>query len=247
MSSVKQFDYGSRPCNSHFPKIDKKCILQAVIEIARETSPRSSIVTKKMKTKDYCLLLILVFLLMTIFGYATAQPCITIINKFVNEHSGELSSDAQRLLKSLITPIEGHKQQKLGDQRELFQETMFIFRHNTIAIALALFISLPIFFFPLIQKAMMGYICGIILSLDGWNYFLQRITPHGFIELPLTFIVSAYGIILGLGIWKASKRERKKIFVTNLKKATYIYLLSVPFSFIAAVLECYGRNLMWRI
>jgi len=93
----------------------------------------------------------------------------------------------------------------------------------------------------------MGYICGVILSFEGWYYFFRRITPHGFIELPLTFIVSAYAIILGLGIWKASKSERKKIFLNNLKQATYIYLLSVPFSFIAAVLECYVRRLIWKI
>lgn len=200
-----------------------------------------------MKIKNYFLLLVVVFSLMMIVGYTTAQPCITFIHRFVNEHSGELSSDTQRLLKSLTTPIAGHEQQKSIDPTGLFKNTMFYFRHNTMAIAITLFISLPIFFLPVIQKAMMGYTCGVILSLEGWNYFLRRITPQGFIELPLTFIVSAYAIALGLGIWKASKSERKKIFLNNLKLATYIYLLSVPFSFIAAVLECYVRRLMWGV
>jgi uncharacterized membrane protein SpoIIM required for sporulation len=200
-----------------------------------------------MKIKNYLLLLVIVFSLMMIVGYTTAQPCITFIQRFINEHSGELSLDTQRLLKSLITPIISHEQKKSVNPTRLLKNTIFYFRHNTIVIAITLFISLPIFFFPLIQKAMMGYICGVVLSFEGWNYFLRRITPHGFIELPLTFIVSAYAIALGFGIWKASKSVRKKMVLNNLKQATYVYLLSVPFSFIAAILECYVRRLMWSI
>jgi uncharacterized membrane protein SpoIIM required for sporulation len=203
-----------------------------------------------MKIKHYCLLLILVFLLTMIVGYITAQPLTNFIKRLAHEHSGELSSKTQKWVIVLTTPItsyKGYKQQKLGDPRVLFKQTMVYFRHNTIIIAIILIISLPIFFFPLIQNGMMGYICGVILNLDGWNYFLKRITPHGLIELPLTFIVSAYAMTLGLSIWNASKTEKKKIFLGNLKQAIYIYLLSVPFSFIAAVLESYVRRLMWGI
>jgi uncharacterized membrane protein SpoIIM required for sporulation len=196
--------------------------------------------------RNTLLLVVSVYTLSMAVGYLTADPCIQFVNKQLAEHSKdkEYSEYELLILRSLTTPYHGVKRGNLCSAR-LVNATLGTFCHNTVALALTLYGGAILFFVPLIQKSIMGYGTGVVMSFEGWYGLLRRLTPHGFVELPLTFIVSSFALLLGLGIVKAPANERKQVLLGNLRFATRIYLLSIPFSIIAAVLEVYGRRLMW--
>lgn len=193
------------------------------------------------------LLLVGVFIFSMAVGYLTADPCIRFINNKIAEYSKDNKhSDSKLLLMSFVTPYHGEKRVNIYSP-ELVSRTMDLFLNNTKALAITLYGGTILFFIPIIQKSISGYSFGVVLSVDRWRDYFKRMTPHGFVELPLTFIVSSFAMRFGLGILMVPANEKKKMFFGNLRFATIIYLLSIPFSIIASVLEVYGRQLMWGL
>jgi len=171
---------------------------------------------------------VVTFLIALVVGY-----------KFAPELSAEDSLIKLDLLNFRDKPFE-QVHVPLSDQHQQFFKLAM---HNTMTIALVLYLGTVVFFFPLFKDAVLGCLGGVALWNLGspwlWGRFLF---PHALVELPVIFYASAVSMSSGLkwlagrpeGRWGILKRE----LVANLK----LFLLLIPLIIFAALLEAYVTN-----
>lgn len=84
---------------------------------------------------------------------------------------------------------------------------IFIFLNNAIKSVVIIFLGLLLGILPLFMLIANGMILGYVLSLQAHestlSIVLKGILPHGIIEIPVILIACAYGLKLGLLVWKS--------------------------------------------
>ncbi|WNR44244.1 stage II sporulation protein M [Paenibacillus roseipurpureus] len=83
---------------------------------------------------------------------------------------------------------------------------IFIFLNNAIKSILIIFAGLLLGVWPLFMLVANGMILGYVLSLqtneNTLSIVMKGILPHGIIEIPVILIACAYGLKLGMLVWK---------------------------------------------
>ncbi|GGA04771.1 hypothetical protein GCM10008018_58430 [Paenibacillus marchantiophytorum] len=84
---------------------------------------------------------------------------------------------------------------------------IFIFLNNAIKSVIVVFLGLFVGVLPLFMLVANGMILGYVLSLQTnestLSIVLKGILPHGIIEIPVILLACAYGIKLGMLVWKS--------------------------------------------
>ncbi|OPH50047.1 hypothetical protein BC351_35995 [Paenibacillus ferrarius] len=84
---------------------------------------------------------------------------------------------------------------------------VIIFLNNAIKSVLIIFLGLLFGILPLFMLVANGMILGYVLTLQthesALSAVLKGILPHGIIEIPVILIACAYGLKLGLLVWKS--------------------------------------------
>jgi len=191
-------------------------------------------------TKRILFFVILLFLVANIVGYTTADYFASL----AEGHLKEFSIRDQRIITSLIDPQIKLKRNELKNPK-LFKYALRIFLHNSMAAGIIIYGGIFFGIIPVVNIFGMGYLLGLILRRGGWRIFLVRIFPHGIFELPLILIIAYVSLSFGVTMIRAKKNERKQALMKSIKTGTVLYLTSIPFFFIAAILESYGTRLLW--
>jgi len=94
-----------------------------------------------------------------------------------------------------------------GKENPQFWFFLVIFLNNAIKSILIVFLGLGYGILPLFMLIANGMILGYVLSLQNqgntFSIILKGIVPHGIIEIPVILIACAYGLKLGMLVWKA--------------------------------------------
>ena len=83
-----------------------------------------------------------------------------------------------------------------------------IFLNNAVKSVAIIFLGLPLGILPLFMLVANGMILGYVLSLQTHestlSIVLKGILPHGIIEIPVILLACAYGLKLGMLVWKSA-------------------------------------------
>jgi stage II sporulation protein M len=111
-------------------------------------------------------------------------------------------------------------------------------------LAFGLIVVLGIFFMPLAAVTLNGYLLGAVLwevMQDEGFGLAWRIAPHGALEIPALCISLAFGLRIGLCLFKRNRFENLK---RTYKEAFLVYVFIVlPLTVVAAVIE--GIGIWW--
>ncbi|MEW9702601.1 stage II sporulation protein M [Paenibacillus sp. SI8] len=124
-----------------------------------------------------------------------------------------------------------------------------IFLNNAIKSVLIMFLGLLLGILPLFMLVANGMILGYVLSLQTHEstllIVLKGILPHGIIEIPVILLACAYGLKLGMLVWKSgiqlfvpleSRTARAEISrILRLTKPLVVVI--VVLLFLAAIIE----------
>ncbi|MDR6555274.1 stage II sporulation protein M [Paenibacillus qinlingensis] len=126
---------------------------------------------------------------------------------------------------------------------------IFIFLNNAIKSVLIVFCGLFLGILPLFMLIANGMILGYVLSLQTNESTLaivvKGILPHGIIEIPVILLACAYGLKLGMLVWKmgvqllvpAEKRSARLEMKRVLQLTKPLSVGIVVLLFIAAIIE----------
>ncbi|MDQ0872670.1 stage II sporulation protein M [Paenibacillus sp. V4I3] len=138
--------------------------------------------------KHYFIVVVLVFGFSLYLGWANSE-------QFSHFLEGQMQG-----LKSLSQSLSN----KENPQLWFF---IFIFLNNAIKSVVIIFLGLLLGILPLFMLIANGMILGYVLSLQTHestlSIVLKGILPHGIIEIPVILIACAYGLKLGLLVWKS--------------------------------------------
>lgn len=125
----------------------------------------------------------------------------------------------------------------------------FIFLNNAIKTVLVVFSGILLGVLPLFMLIANGMILGYVLSLQEnestITIVLKGILPHGIIEIPVILLACAYGLKLGMLVWKmgiqllvpAEKRSAGIEFKRILQLSKPLSVVIVILLFVAAIIE----------
>lgn len=180
--------------------------------------------------KHYFIVVILVFGFSFYLGWANSEQ----FSHFLN---GQLEG-----LKSMSNTLS----QKENPQLWFF---IFIFLNNAIKSVLIMFLGLLLGILPLFMLVANGMILGYVLSLQTnestLSIVLKGILPHGIIEIPVILLACAYGLKLGMLVWKmgmqlfvpADKRSARTELAKTLHLTKPLILVIVVLLMVAAIIE----------
>ena len=141
--------------------------------------------------------------------------------------------------------------EELGGILEPFTFTMFLFIFLTnIATLLSSFIFSPILaIVPVATLLINGWIVGLVSVIvtrqESLGYVLAGILPHGVIELSAFFIGEAAAISFGImAVIALFKKEKRGLFLPNLKQNLKYLALAVALMLPAAAIETYLTPLL---
>lgn len=104
---------------------------------------------------------------------------------------------------------------------------IFIFLNNAIKSVVIIFLGLLLGILPLFMLIANGMILGYVLSLQTHgstlSIVLKGILPHGIIEIPVILIACAYGLKLGMLVWKSGAQ----LFVPDKDKTARTELVKI--------------------
>lgn len=180
--------------------------------------------------KHYFIVVILVFGFSFYLGWANSEQ----FSHFLN---GQLEG-----LKSMSNTLS----QKENPQLWFF---IFIFLNNAIKSVLIMFLGLMLGILPLFMLIANGMILGYVLSLQTnestLSIVLKGILPHGIIEIPVILLACAYGLKLGMLVWKmgmqlfvpADKRSARTELAKTLQLTKPLIVVIVVLLMVAAIIE----------
>ncbi|MDQ0918074.1 stage II sporulation protein M [Paenibacillus sp. V4I5] len=158
--------------------------------------------------KHYFIVVVLVFGFSLYLGWANSE-------QFSNFLEGQMQG-----LKSLSQSLSN----KDNPQLWFF---IFIFLNNAIKSVVIIFLGLLLGILPLFMLIANGMILGYVLSLQTHestlSIVLKGILPHGIIEIPVILIACAYGLKLGLLVWKSGAQ----LFVSDKDKTARAELVKI--------------------
>ncbi|MDQ0903448.1 stage II sporulation protein M [Paenibacillus sp. V4I7] len=158
--------------------------------------------------KHYFIVVVLVFGFSLYLGWANSE-------QFSNFLEGQMQG-----LKSLSQSLSN----KDNPQLWFF---IFIFLNNAIKSVVIIFLGLLLGILPLFMLIANGMILGYVLSLQTHestlSIVLKGILPHGIIEIPVILIACAYGLKLGLLVWKSGAQ----LFVSDKDKTARAELVEI--------------------
>ncbi|MFC5452246.1 stage II sporulation protein M [Paenibacillus aestuarii] len=138
--------------------------------------------------KHYFIVTVLVFAFSFYLGWANSDQ----FTNFLNNQLRGIKSISQSLS---------------GKENPQFWFFIVIFLNNAIKSILIVFLGLGFGLLPLFMLIANGMILGYVLSLQNhgntFALILKGIVPHGIIEIPVILMACAYGLKLGMLVWKA--------------------------------------------
>ncbi|MFC1800669.1 stage II sporulation protein M [Nanoarchaeota archaeon] len=153
-----------------------------------------------------------ILLLMAMYGYF--QPDV-------------FKEQQEQLIDSIMTKIEG----KNG-----IEITSFIIFNNVRSAFFSILFGIT--FFPIVDMVVNGYFIGAVLNsaVAKTSYFIVwRLIPHGIFEIPAIAIAAAFGIRIGLALFK---KDRKKNIVNAYKEGFFVLVyVVIPLLMVAGVIE----------
>ncbi|MHA0857720.1 stage II sporulation protein M [Paenibacillus sp. CMAA1364] len=127
---------------------------------------------------------------------------------------------------------------------------VFIFLNNSIKSVLVIFFGMFLGILPIVFLMINGMVLGYLvhhLSLQGENMFdviVKGLLPHGIIEIPIIIIACAFGLRLGMMVWRRlltwnrEKRDSHGLeWRTFFKRVGPISMWIVISLFVAAIIE----------
>ncbi|OAS23263.1 stage II sporulation protein M [Paenibacillus oryzisoli] len=126
---------------------------------------------------------------------------------------------------------------------------IFIFLNNAIKSVLIVFCGILLGVLPLFMLIANGMILGYVLSLQTHestlSIVLKGILPHGIIEIPVILLACAYGLKLGMLVWKmaiqllvpAEKRSARTELARIFQLTKPLTVAIVVLLLIAAIIE----------
>ncbi|MBP1967481.1 stage II sporulation protein M [Paenibacillus aceris] len=139
--------------------------------------------------KHYFIVVVLVFAVSFYLGWANSD-------QFSHFLEGQLKG-----LKSISQSLSN----KDNPQLWFF---FIIFLNNAIKSVIIIFLGLLLGVLPLFMLVANGMILGYVLSLQTHestlSIVLKGILPHGIIEIPVILLACAYGLKLGMLVWKSA-------------------------------------------
>lgn len=158
--------------------------------------------------KHYFIVVVLVFGFSLYLGWANSE-------QFAHFLEGQMQG-----LKSLSQSLSN----KENPQLWFF---IFIFLNNAIKSVVIIYLGLLLGILPLFMLIANGMILGYVLSLQTHestlSIVLKGILPHGIIEIPVILIACAYGLKLGLLVWKSGAQ----LFVPDKDKTARVELVKI--------------------
>ncbi|MBD0384918.1 stage II sporulation protein M [Paenibacillus sedimenti] len=158
--------------------------------------------------KHYFIVVVLVFGFSFYLGWANSDQ----FSIFLNNQLESLKSLSQTL------------SSKENPQLWFF---VFIFLNNAFKSVIIIFLGLLLGVFPLFMLVANGMILGYVLTLQTHestlSVVLKGILPHGIIEIPVILIACAYGLKLGMLVWKAGLQ----IFLRSEARTVRVELIRV--------------------
>lgn len=180
--------------------------------------------------KHYFIVVVLVFAVSFYLGWANSDQ----FSHFLEEQLKGLKSISQSLSNK--------------DNPQLWY-FFIIFLNNAIKSVIIIFLGLLLGVLPLFMLVANGMILGYVLSLQTnestLSIVLKGIVPHGIIEIPVILLACAYGLKLGMLVWKsvaqlfmpaASRTARPELLrILNLTKPLIVVI--VVLLLLAAIIE----------
>ncbi|MGG1519940.1 stage II sporulation protein M [Paenibacillus oryzisoli] len=126
---------------------------------------------------------------------------------------------------------------------------IFIFLNNAVKSILIIFLGLFFGVLPLYMLVANGMILGYVLSLQTnestLSVVLKGILPHGIIEIPVILIACAYGLKVGMLVWKmgaqlflpAERRTARRELANVFRLSKSLIVAIVALLLLAAIIE----------
>lgn len=180
--------------------------------------------------KHYFIVVVFVFAFSFYLGWANSEQ----FSHFLEEQLKGLKSISQSL------------SNKDNPQIWFF---IFIFLNNAIKSVLIIFLGLVLGVAPLFMLIANGMLLGYVLSLQTHestlSIVLKGILPHGIIEIPVILLACAYGLKLGMLVWKsgaqllvpAKSRTAYAELVRTLQLTKPLIITIVTLLLLAAIIE----------
>jgi stage II sporulation protein M len=107
--------------------------------------------------------------------------------------------------------------------------------------------GLPSLLFIVINGVIIGGLFSAVKSLNGWEYALAGIVPHGVIEIPMMLLATALGFLVGGESLKWLMRKESQI-KSQLSASLKIYLRWIlPGLAVAALIEAFVTPLILQL
>lgn len=144
----------------------------------------------------------------------------------------DTSSEMLEELRELLRPLETAGR---------FSLLFIIFLNNAVkalgVIIFGIFLGLPPLFFISANGFILGMVISSVESVEGWEYVVASLAPHGIIEVPILLLTTALGFTIG---WQSFKwiMRRNNLVKSRLSDSLKLYLKWVlPGLFAAAIIE----------
>lgn len=166
------------------------------------------------ESKVFLLIISLIFIFSTIFGFIFPLFFTDIIQRFLQD-----IFEATRDL-------------------NLFQLIIYIIQNNLISSLSGMVLGIFLGVFPLLTTLMNGYVLGFVGSKSAAVYgasILLRIIPHGIFEIPALIISLGLGLRLGMFVFAKNKGEELSYLLKNSFRI-FIFII-IPLLLAAGIIE----------